>query len=143
MTGRKNNTLAEIMAGLLAPEPPPVSTSDFGPLNPVFRPYSGLKNSLNDLPPFVPPGQSLPMSRYMRPEGPPAGPYSPPQAPPQPPAPPRIQAPEPPPVLPQSGGQGWGGPEPAPGTMPIYDPNTDPRYLPEHWKGAFNNWWDR
>jgi len=83
------------------------------------------------LPPYEQPGGSLPMERYMQPR----------------PAPAPMPAPVPMPAqaapMPQqSGGQGWGGPEPAPGTIPEpYDAMTDPRYLPEQWRGAFNTRW--
>ncbi len=94
-------------------------------------PYAGLRNE-QALPPFEQPGGSLPMDRYMQPQPAPAQPAMAPQMQPQM-APPM-----------QTGGQGWGGPEPAPGTMPelqaAFDPN-DPRYLPEQWRGAFNSGW--
>lgn len=102
------------------------------PSNPYafLPPYAGLKNS-QTLPPFEQPGGSLPMDNYMQPR--PA------------PAPVQAQAPMPmqaAPIPEQSGGQGWGGPEPAPGTIPEpYDAMTDPRYLPEQWRGAFNTRW--
>ena len=107
---------------------PPLNTGspyDFLP------PYAGLKNDMS-LPPFEQPGGSLPMGRYMQP----------PQAPAPPPMPPQMQPQTPPPM--QAGGQGWGGPEPAPGTIPPeYDPMQDPRYLPEQWRGAFNERWQK
>lgn len=93
-------------------------------------PYSGPRNE-QALPPFEQPGGSLPIERYMQPQ----------------PAPAPMAAPQPSPAsapMPQqqAGGQGWGGPEPAPGTIPPeYDPMTDPRYLPEQWRGAFNTRW--
>ena len=60
---------------------------------------------------------------------------------PAPAATPRPQVAAPPQQPAQGGGQGWGGPEPAPGTIPQeYDPMQDPRYLPEQWRGAFTNW---
>lgn len=104
--------------------PPPAR----GPFD-FLPPYAGLKNDMT-LPPFEQPGGSLPIERYMQPQAQPA---------PMPQAP---AAPFSPPAIAQSGGQGWGGPEPAPGTVPApYDPMNDPRYLPEHWKGAFNPRW--
>jgi hypothetical protein len=112
---------------------PPPARSPFE----FLPPYAGLKNEMA-LPPFEQPGGSLPMDRYMQPQTPQAMP----QAPAAPFAPPAM-----PPVA-QAGGQGWGGPEPAPGTMPElqqtpYDPMNDPRYLPEHWRGAFNDRWQK
>ena len=88
-------------------------------------PYAGLRNN-QTLPPFEQPGGSLPMDRYMNP---PPAPASAPQ--------PQYAAPMPQQPM-QAGGQGWGGPEPAPGTIPAeYDPMLDPRYLPEQWRGSF------
>ncbi len=108
------------------------------PSNPYafLPPYSGLRNQ-QALPAFEQPGGSLPMERYMpqRP-GPSSLPMAP-QAAPMP-APQPVAAPMPE----QTGGQGWGGPEPAPGTISEpYDAMTDPRYLPEQWRGAFNTRW--
>lgn len=34
--------------------------------------------------------------------------------------------------------QGFGGVEPPSGA--VYDPNKDPRYLPEFWRGSWNGW---
>jgi hypothetical protein len=78
------------------------------------------------LPPFEQPGGSLPMDRYMNP---------PPQASAAPP--PQYAAPMPaqPPMQAQGGGQGYAGPDPM--LPPPYDPMTDPRYLPEQWRGSF------
>lgn len=108
--------------------PPPAR----GPFD-FLPPYAGLKNDMS-LPPFEQPGGSLPMERYMQPT----------QAAPQAPAP---SAPFAPPQMPppmQAGGQGWGGPEPAPGAIQSeYDPMRDPRYLPEQWRGAFNERWQK
>jgi|TARA_R110002126_G_scaffold214239_1_gene360535 hypothetical protein len=87
-------------------------------------PYTGLRNS-QTLPPFEQPGGSLPMDRYMQP-------------PPQAPAAPQPQYAAPMPQQPmqvQSGGQGYAGPDPM--LPPPYDPMTDPRYLPEQWRGSF------
>ena len=59
------------------------------------------------------------------------------QDPPQMQPPPQYAAPMPQQPM-QAGGQGWGGPEPAPGTIPAeYDAMLDPRYLPEQWRGSF------
>ena len=87
-------------------------------------PYAGLRNN-QTLPPFEQPGGSLPMDRYMQP---------PPQAPAA--QPPQYAAPMPQqPMQAQSGGQGYAGPDPM--LPPPYDPMTDPRYLPEQWRGSF------
>ena len=102
------------------------------PSNPYafLPPYAGLKNN-QTLPAFEQPGGSLPIDRYMQPR--------PAAAPMAAPAPMPMQAA---PMPEQTGGQGWGGPEPAPGTIPTeYDPMQDPRYLPEQWRGAFNTRW--
>ncbi len=108
--------------------PPPAQKA--GPYD-FLPPFSGARNDMS-LPPFEQPGGSLPMERYMNPSPPPA---APPAMAPMPAAPPMPAA---------SGGQGWGGPEPAPGTIPLeYDPMQDPRYLPEQWKGAFNPRWQK
>jgi len=89
-------------------------------------PYAGPRNS-QTLPPFEQPGGSLPMDRYMQP--PMGTPMETPMGTP-------METPM------GAGGQGWGGPEPAPGTIPKpYDAMTDPRYLPEQWRGAFNTRW--
>lgn len=68
------------------------------------------------------------MDRYMNP--PPAQPAA---AAPRPQYAARPEQPMPA----QSGGQGYAGPEPF--LPPEYDPSMDPRYLPEQWRGAFNN----
>lgn len=129
------NPLARMLAGF-PPEnqtPIPPQTGGITPWLPPFqmpgaqmdfyRPMPAMA-----LPPFEQPGGSLPIERYFQPR--PAAPAPTPVA--------RQPAPMP---QQQAGGQGWGGPEPAPGTMPeAYDPMTDPRYLPEQWRGAFNNW---
>jgi len=63
---------------------------------------------------------------------------------PPPPVMPRQQAAPAPMPQQQAGGQGWGGPEPAPGTMPELQQQPvelDPRYLPEQWRGRFNTGW--
>jgi hypothetical protein len=130
--------LARVMAGVPANSSPmPSATGGMSPMpasSPYnfLPPYAGLKNDMS-LPPFEQPGGSLPMDRYMQPA-------------PQAPAPPQMQpsmgASMGTPM--QAGGQGWGGPEPAPGTIPAeYDPNLDPRYLPEQWRGAFNDRWQK
>lgn len=96
-------------------------------------PYTGLRNEKRmTLPAFEQPGGSLPMDRYM------TAAQSPTPQPAPAPALPSIT------VAPVSGGQGWGGPEPAPGTMPELQNQPveiDPRYLPEQWRGSFNGWW--
>ncbi len=128
--------LARLMAGVPANSSPMPSGGGMSPMpasSPYnfLPPYAGLKNDMS-LPPFEQPGGSLPMDRYMQPQQAPAPPAMPPQMQPQM-APPM-----------QMGGQGWGGPEPAPGTIPPeYDPNMDPRYLPEMWRGAFNERWQK
>lgn len=122
-TGAEAN-MSPMQLPQIAP-PPARSPYEFLP------PYAGLKNDMT-LPPFEQPGGSLPMDRYLQPQ---AQPTSMPQGP---------AAPFAPPAMTQSGGQGWGGPEPAPGTIPDpYDPMNDPRYLPEQWKGAFNPRWQK
>ena len=88
-------------------------------------PYAGLRNN-QTLPPFEQPGGSLPMDRYMQPP-----PQAPAAQPPQYAAPMPAQAP----MQAQSGGQGYAGPDPM--LPPPYDPMTDPRYLPEQWRGSF------
>ena len=97
------------------------------------QPFTGLRNTPQQgLPAFEQPGGSLPIDRYMQPR--------PAPAPVPAPAPMAMQS-SPMPEQ-QAGGQGWGGPEPAPGTIPEpYDAMTDPRYLPEQWRGAFNPRW--
>lgn len=126
--------LARLMAGMPANSSAPAQGGGMSPMpsNPYafLPPYTGLRNQ-QALPPFEQPGGSLPMDRYMQPR----------------PAPTPMAAAQPQPALmppQQAGGQGWGGPEPAPGTMPelqaAFDPN-DPRYLPEQWRGAFNTGW--
>ncbi|MGE3708913.1 MAG: hypothetical protein AB7G35_04510 [Hyphomicrobiaceae bacterium] len=102
----------------LPPAPPPPAYA---------QPFAGMHNEPG-LPPFEQPGGTLPIERYMRP--PQAMP--PPAVMPPPAAPPAM----PPPSM--DGAQGYGGPEPPPGTPLPYDPNTDPRYLPEQWRGAWN-----
>lgn len=126
--------LARLMAGTPANSSPMPNMSPMPSAAPnpygFLPPYTGLRNA-QALPPFEQPGGSLPMDRYMQPRPAPAPmPVAQPQA-----------APAPMPQQ-QAGGQGWGGPEPAPGTIPPeYDPMTDPRYLPEQWRGAFNTRW--
>lgn len=67
----------------------------------------------------------------------------PPMGAPRPMPAPQAAPPQMPPMpMAQGGAEGFAGPEPAPGSMPApYDANTDPRYLPEHWRGAFNTRW--
>jgi hypothetical protein len=117
---------ARYMPPMRLPQMPPANADPYA----FLPPYAGLRNE-QALPPFEQPGASLPMDRYMQPRPAPAPmPAAQPQPAPMPPM--------------QTGGQGWGGPEPAPGTMPelqaAFDPN-DPRYLPEQWRGAFNQGW--
>tara|TARA_R110002126_G_scaffold21970_1_gene78932 strand:- start:84 stop:497 length:414 start_codon:yes stop_codon:yes gene_type:complete len=126
--------LARLMAGTPANSSPMPNMSSMPSAAPnpygFLPPYTGLRNA-QALPAFEQPGGSLPMERYMQPRPAPA---------PMPAAQPQA-APAPMPQQ-QAGGQGWGGPEPAPGTIPPeYDPMTDPRYLPEQWRGAFNPRW--
>lgn len=66
----------------------------------------------------------------------------PPQATPMPRPAPATYRPPPEPAMPvQTGGPGYSGPDPLASSIPTpYDANTDPRYLPEQWRGAFNNW---
>lgn len=127
----KNDRLARALAGLRPQAPPTPTTLDFLP------PYTGLRNepaNAGPLPPF-----QMPMGQNMPSHGLPAfnaASMGPPPAQQQP-----MPQPMPPPqaMPPMMGGQGFAGPEPAPGTMPApYDPNLDPRYLPEQWRGAFN-----
>lgn len=151
MDERPRQTLARLMAGMpantsppanggmspmasfsppTAPAPPPVNRLDFLP------PFAGLKNEQNPpLPQFqIPgmPGGGMGGEPYMPP-------MDAPRPMPAPQAPPQMAQPAP---MPVAGAQGFGGPEPAPGMMPApYDPNTDPRYLPEQWRGAFNPRW--
>jgi hypothetical protein len=129
--------LARLMAGVPANSSPMPMSGGMSPMpasSPYnfLPPYAGLRNDMS-LPPFEQPGGSLPMDRYMQPQ----------QAPAQPAMPPQMQPPQMAPPM-QTGGQGWGGPEPAPGTIPPeYDPNLDPRYMPEQWRGAFNERWQK
>lgn len=136
-----NSPLARMLAGLPAKEnysPMPKTNGGMTPWLPPFEqpgqslPFQPQKMAL---PPYLQPGGSLPFDWYYRkPEA------TPPPAPAPAPAPAAYAAP--PPAMPmKTGAQGWGGPEPAPGSIPTpYDANTDPRYLPEQWRGAFNNW---
>lgn len=114
--------------------------TDKKPPSPLARllaslpPYGGLRND-KGLPPFQQPGESLPFSQYLtRPA---------PHPPPSPYSPPVPHPPSSPPPPPQTGGQGYAGPDPvAMGIEPQgIDPMLDPRYLPEHWRGAFNPRW--
>jgi len=100
------------------------------------QPFTGLRNTPGngELPPFQQPGSSLPFERYYMPPE-----VRQPQAAPSPAPMPQQAAPMP--AMPQtqqvSGGQGFSGPEP----MELAaQAQVDPRYLPEHWRGAFNNW---
>lgn len=130
--------LAQTLAGVpSAPTPagPPNFAAGTPPqmtLPPFEQPGSSMPFK-QTLPAYEQPGQSLPpFEEYIRQNMPPA------QAQPRPVAP---AMPQPQPIA-DVGGQGWGGPEPAPGSIPApYDANTDPRYLPEHWRGAFNPRW--
>lgn len=134
-----NSPLARMLAGLPAKEnysPMPKANGGMTPWNPqtvdILPPFQipGMATPAPPLPPYLQPGSSLPFEDYYtRPRPAPA------------PAPAAYTQPQvvAPPV--QTGGQGWGGPEPAPGSIPAaYDANTDPRYLPEQWRGSFNNW---
>lgn len=131
-----SNLLARMLAGFPPDNqtPMPSQTGGMTPWLPPFQmPGAGMDTYRPmpnmTLPPYEQPGGSLPFERYMQPR--PATPASRPVV---------QQQPTPMPQQ-QSGGQGWGGPEPAPGTIPDpYDPMNDPRYLPEQWRGAFNNW---
>jgi len=84
------------------------------------------------LPPYQQPGGSLPFDWY----------YRQPEAASPSPAAPAAYRPPPAPAMPvQTGGQGYSGPDPLASSIPTpYDANTDPRYLPEQWRGSFNNW---
>tara|TARA_R110000822_G_scaffold76796_3_gene184559 strand:- start:90 stop:596 length:507 start_codon:yes stop_codon:yes gene_type:complete len=126
----------------IAGDQSPQSWSDYAKLNPgqaffatnpidynTGRPLPSGEFRRDDvfrkLPPFEQPGGSLPMDRYMNP------PPAPASAPP-----PQYAAPMPQQPMPaQSGGQGYAGPDPM--LPPPYDPMTDPRYLPEQWRGSF------
>lgn len=140
-TGQKN-PLARMLAGFPPDNqsPMPPQTGGMTPWLPPYQQpgagmdlYRPMPNVAMTLPPYQQPGQSLPpLEWYVN------------RAATQPvrqqPAPLPVQQPAQQPAAMPSGGQGWGGPEPAPGTMPElqYDPMQDPRYLPEHWRGAFN-----
>lgn len=135
MDEKPRQRLARLMAGVPANSSAPAQGGGMSPMpsNPYafLPPYSGLRNA-QALPPFEQPGGSLPMDRYMQPRPAPA---------PMPASAPMPAQPAPMPEQ-QAGGQGWGGPEPAPGTISEpYDAMTDPRYLPEQWRGAFNTRW--
>lgn len=121
--------------------------TDKKPPSPLARllaslpPYGGLRND-RGLPPFQQPGESLPFSQYLTRPAPPPPPSSP-YSPPSPPSPHPPYSPPPPSPQPQTGGQGYAGPDPmAMGIEPQgIDPMLDPRYLPEQWRGAFNPRW--
>ena len=129
--------LARMMAGFPPDNqsPIPPQTGGMTPwLPPYQQPGAGVAMTL---PPYeqhghisahAESGGSLPMDRYMNP--PPAQPAA---AAPRPQYAARPEQPMPA----QSGGQGYAGPDPM--LPPEYDPNMDPRYLPEQWRGAFNN----
>ncbi len=131
--------LAQTLAGVEPNAPPPVTGANFAAgtppqmtLPPFQKPGASMPFK-QTLPAFEQPGQSLPpFEEYIR--------RNMPQAQPQPAAP---AMPQPQPVADLGGGgQGFAGVEPPPGSMPApYDANTDPRYLPEHWRGAFNPRW--
>lgn len=133
-----NTKLARAMAGLKR--------------NPFEIPYQGLHNEPYPLqqqgPPPLPPFALTGAQGDPRATRAGAAPFNLGQGPP--PGPPQIPPQGPPPMPPQSGlppldgTQGFGGPEPPPGSVPPpYDPNMDPRFLPEQWRGAFNNWQGR
>lgn len=148
--------LAETLAGVQPDAPPPVTKANFAagtppmtlppfqqpgasmPFKQTLPPFEQPGGSMpfkQTLPAFQQPGQSLPpFEEYIRQNMPPA------QAQPRPAAP---AMPQPQPIADLGGGgQGFAGVEPPPGSIPApYDANTDPRYLPEHWRGAFNSRW--
>lgn len=133
--------LAQTLAGVEPNAPPPVTGANFAAGTPPkmtlppFQPPGASMPFRQTLPAFEQPGQSLPpFEEYIRQNMPPA------QAQPRPAAP---AMPQPQPVADLGGGgQGFAGVEPPPGSIPApYDANTDPRYLPEHWRGAFNPRW--
>lgn len=132
--------LAQTLAGVEPNAPPPVPRVNFAAgapkmtLPPFQQPGSSMPFK-QTLPAFERPGQSLPpFEDYIR--------ANMPKAPPQ--AAPAMPQPQPTAEMPPmgGGGQGFAGVEPPPGSMPApYDANIDPRYLPEHWRGAFNSRW--
>jgi hypothetical protein len=113
--------------------PPPSMPSAMVPAGALpgpQTPFTGLTNGPRPtpLPSFEQPGQSASMMPW-RNLPPPAAQSAPPQQ--------AAARPTLPPL--DGGGQGFGGPEPAPGALPpAYDANLDPRYLPEQWRGRFN-----
>lgn len=111
---------ARYLPPMQLPQPAPPQSDPYA----FLPPYAGLRNN-QTLPPFEQPGGSLPMDRYMNP--PPAAASAPR---------PQYAAPPEQPMPMQTGGQGYAGPDPM--LPPEYDPMTDPRYLPEQWRGAFN-----
>lgn len=133
--------LAQTLAGVQPAASPPAGPPNFAAGTPpqmTLPPFEQPGSSMpfkQTLPAYEQPGQSLPpFEEYIRQNMPPA------QAQPRPVAP-AMPAPQAVADI-GGGGQGWGGPEPAPGSIPApYDANTDPRYLPEHWRGAFNPRW--
>jgi hypothetical protein len=135
-----NSPLARMLAGLPAqenysPMPKPMPKPNGG-MTPWLPPFDQPGQSLPfqpqkmALPPYQQPGGSLPFDWY----------YRQPQAAPPPAAAPAAYRPPPAPAMPvQTGGQGYSGPEPIDlATQPQAQP--DPRYLPEQWRGAFNQW---
>jgi hypothetical protein len=102
------------------PAPPPPQQS---PPLPPFEPPGTVSNRY--MPPMPPPDQMMPPVTVAasRPQLAPA------------PAPTTVAAT--PPLTPTTTASPQGNYGPGP---PPYDPYADPRYLPEQWRGAFNNW---
>jgi hypothetical protein len=86
------------------------------------------------LPPYEPPGTIS--NRYMPPLPPPETLTAPPPQPAPRPAPVPVAATPPHPLTPTTTASPQGNYGPA---WNAYDPNTDPRYLPEQWAGRWNN----
>lgn len=145
-----NTKLARLIAGIPSnPFAVPFTGLRNEPAPPAFAaPFTGLRNEAAAPGPQLPiqdPAAlgpySMPMGTQMPSHGLPSfnrPPLMPPASAPSAPTPmPQQAAPQALPPL-DVGGQGFGSPEPAPGTIPpAYDANMDQRYLPEQWRGAF------